>query len=47
MTVLQMKRYFLSEKERETYEKTILSKQPELIETILEMDDEELLERLK
>jgi hypothetical protein len=47
MTLLQMKRYFLSEKERETYERTILSKQPELKDTILEMDDEELLERLK
>ncbi|MFY0761852.1 MULTISPECIES: hypothetical protein [Metabacillus] len=47
MTVLQMKRYFLNEKERETYENTLLKRQPELLERILEMDDEELLERLK
>ncbi|MDR0139941.1 hypothetical protein RFW18_19465 [Metabacillus idriensis] len=47
MTVLQMKRYFLSEKERETYEKRILKRQPELRERVLEMDDEELVERLK
>ncbi|MCM3597719.1 hypothetical protein M4D55_18280 [Metabacillus idriensis] len=47
MTILQMKRYFLDEKERETYENTLLKRQPELWERILEMDDEELVERVK
>jgi hypothetical protein len=46
MTVLQMKHYFLSEKERETYENIILERQPELREKILDMDDKELLEIL-
>jgi hypothetical protein len=46
MTVLQMKRYFLSELERETYENKLAAEKPELEEVILEMDDEELVQRI-
>ncbi|MDX8290225.1 MULTISPECIES: hypothetical protein [Metabacillus] len=46
MTVIQMKRYFLSELERETYENKLAAEKPELEEVILEMDDEELVQRI-
>ncbi|MEK3807333.1 MULTISPECIES: hypothetical protein [unclassified Metabacillus] len=46
MTVLQMKRYFLNELERETYESKLAAEKPELEDVILEMDDEELVQRI-
>ncbi len=46
MKTLQIKRYFLSEKERETYEKNVLQNMPELFERVLEWDDKELLEKV-
>jgi hypothetical protein len=46
MTVLQMKRYFLSELERETYESKLAAEKPELEDVILEMDDEELVQQI-
>jgi hypothetical protein len=47
MKTLQIKRYFLSEKERETYEKNVLQNMPELYERVLEWDDKELLEKVE
>lgn len=46
MQNLQFKRYFLTEKERETYEDNLLKKMPELNDKILELDDKELEELL-
>ncbi|MBD1380849.1 hypothetical protein [Metabacillus arenae] len=47
MEYIKTKRYFLSELERESYENCILNNHPELKrDFILQMDDEELLERL-
>jgi hypothetical protein len=46
MKALLLKKYFLDIHEREMLEKELIDKNPELIETILEWDDEELLERI-
>lgn len=46
MKELVLKKYFLNIHEREMLEKEIIEKDPELIETVLEWDDEELLERV-
>jgi hypothetical protein len=37
-----VKRYFLSELERETYEKDLIALFPEKMDEFLQMDDEEL-----
>ncbi|WP_156177676.1 hypothetical protein [Bacillus sp. SA1-12] len=47
MKAILVKKYFLDIKEREQLEKEVLEKNPDLAETILEWDDEELLERIK
>ncbi|MGM7722551.1 hypothetical protein [Metabacillus sp. Hm71] len=47
MKTIVVKKYFLDINEREQLEKEMLEKHPELAETILEWDDEELLERIK
>lgn len=46
MKSLTVKKYFLDIKEREMLEKQVVEQNPELVETVLEWDDEELLERL-
>jgi len=45
--MITLKKYFLSEKDREMYEKKVIEKNPELMETIYELDDEQLLEQYK
>jgi uncharacterized Zn finger protein len=46
MKALSLKKYFLDINEREMLEKELIEKDPELIDTVLEWDDEELLERI-
>ncbi len=46
MKTLVVKKYFLVTKDREAFESEILEHHPELIETILGWDDEELVEHL-
>jgi len=43
---LRIKKYFLDVNDREQLEKQVLDKHPEYNESILEWDDEELLERI-
>ncbi|MFY4775495.1 hypothetical protein [Metabacillus sp. RGM 3146] len=40
-------RYFFSELEREMHERELLKREPQMADSILEMDDQELLNRLK
>lgn len=47
MRTLQLKRYFLDIKERLLLEQELIEKNPELVDTILKLDDEEILERIK
>lgn len=47
MSSLKLKRFFLSEKDREVYEKKLINKMPELSEGIFYLDDEELEYLLK
>ncbi|MFC0270948.1 hypothetical protein ACFFIX_05740 [Metabacillus herbersteinensis] len=47
MNKLTLKKYFLNQVEREKHEAHILEKNSYQAEVILEMDDKELLERLK
>lgn len=47
MSSIQLKRFFLSEKEREVYEKNVINEIPELREGIFYLDDEELEGLLK
>ncbi|MGM0875494.1 MAG: hypothetical protein ACQEWV_11965 [Bacillota bacterium] len=47
MKTLLLKKYFLNIKEREMLEQELLEKNHEFVETVLEWDDEELLERIK
>jgi len=47
MQILQFKRYFLTEKEREIYENSLLQKIPELNDRIFKLDDKELKELLE
>jgi hypothetical protein len=42
MSILRLKRFFLSEKDREEYEKNLINEMPELTEGILYLDDEEI-----
>jgi hypothetical protein len=44
MATIQIKRYFLSEFDREKLEEKVSKEKPELREHILEMDDEQLTE---
>ncbi|HZH58750.1 MAG TPA: hypothetical protein VEY70_04045 [Metabacillus sp.] len=46
MKALVIKKYFLDIKDREEFEREILEQNPELVETVLEWDDEELLGKL-
>jgi len=46
MKALVVKKYFLDIKDREEFEREILEQNPELVETVLEWDDEELLGKL-
>ncbi|WP_175640584.1 hypothetical protein [Metabacillus schmidteae] len=46
MKTLVVKKYFLDIKDREAFEREILEQNPELVDTILEWDDEELTEKL-
>ncbi|MCV9886874.1 hypothetical protein [Metabacillus halosaccharovorans] len=46
MKTLVVKKYFLDIKDREAFESEILEHHPELIETILGWDDEELVGNL-
>ncbi|MTH53839.1 hypothetical protein GKZ89_10525 [Bacillus mangrovi] len=43
MTRLAIKRYFLSELDRETYEKAILTHRPSAADYLFEWDDAEIL----
>jgi hypothetical protein len=47
MTNLQLKRYFLSDKDREIYEKNVINEMPEMSEGIFYLDDKELEELQK
>jgi hypothetical protein len=42
MSILRLKRFFLSEKDREEYEKNLINEMPELTEGIFYLDDEEI-----
>jgi hypothetical protein len=42
MSSLRLKRFFLSEKDREVYEENLINEMPELTEGIFYLDDEEL-----
>lgn len=42
MSILQLKKFFLSEKDREEYERVLINERPELTEWIFYLDDEEL-----
>lgn len=46
MKALVVKKYFLDIKDREEFEREVLEQNPELVETLLEWDDEELLGKL-
>ncbi|WP_226529127.1 hypothetical protein [Metabacillus niabensis] len=46
MKTLVVKKYFLDIKDREAFEREILEHHPELMESILGWDDEELVEHL-
>ncbi len=46
MKTLIVKKYFLDIRDREVFEREMLEKNPDLVETILEWDDEELVENL-
>ncbi|WP_160299040.1 hypothetical protein [Bacillus alveayuensis] len=45
--MIALKKYFLSEKEREQYEEKLLEAYPQFMEKIYHLDDEELLEQYK
>lgn len=45
--MITLKKYFLSEKEREMYEMKMIEAVPEMTESIYELDDEQLLEQYK
>lgn len=47
MSIKQLKRYFLSDKDREVYEKNVVNEMPELGERVFYLDDEELENLLK
>ncbi len=46
MKALVVKKYFLDIKDREVLESEFLEQNPDLVETVLEWDDEELLEKV-
>jgi hypothetical protein len=47
MSIIQLKKFFLNEKDREEYEKNVINEMPELSEGIIYLDDEELEGLLK
>jgi hypothetical protein len=47
MSILQLKRFYLSEKDREEYEINVINEIPELSEGIFYLDDAELEDLLK
>jgi hypothetical protein len=47
MSIKQLKRYFLSDKDREVFEKNVVNEMPELSEGVFYLDDVELENLLK